>query len=99
MAEANEVISPRIGLPQLPVMEWRDSDDRPDDGLHWKTSGLVRWAAGRTFVWVDDEITGVDRRWIAEQHKGRALPHRVDPRLGLTDRDFQTIRRWLAVEP
>jgi hypothetical protein len=37
MAEANEVISPRLGLPDLPVVEWPDDDEDPERGLHWKT--------------------------------------------------------------
>jgi hypothetical protein len=64
-------------------------------GRHWKTAGLVRWAAGRSFVWVDDEVTDRDRRWVADCHPGRALLHRVDPRTGLTDADFAALARWL----
>jgi len=37
MGEANEVIAPRLGLPDLPVVEWPDTDDQPAPGLHWKT--------------------------------------------------------------
>jgi hypothetical protein len=50
MAEANEVGSPRIGLPDLPVVDWPDIDDEIQHGLHWKTTFLTRWAAGRAFV-------------------------------------------------
>jgi hypothetical protein len=65
MAEANEGIAPRIGPPQLPVMDWpEDGEDQPaDDGVHWKTRALVARAAGRPFVWVDDEIRDADRGW------------------------------------
>jgi hypothetical protein len=66
--------------------------------LHWKTRGLVEWAAGRSFVWVDDEITGIDRAWVSAHHPGHALLHRVDPSAGLTDEDFQVIRCWPAPE-
>ncbi len=93
MAEANEEIAPRIGLPELPVVTWPDD---LDDGPHWKTRGLVEWAGGRAFVWVDDEITDRDRAWVAAHHRGRALLHRVDPRSGLTDEDFDVIGRWLG---
>ncbi|MEH0935996.1 HAD domain-containing protein [Micromonospora psammae] len=97
MAEANEVISPRLGLPDLPVVEWPDGDGDPAQGLHWKTMFLTRWAAGRPFVWLDDEITAADRQWIAgHHHPGRALVHRVDPYVGLTDADFSAVRRWLG---
>jgi HAD domain in Swiss Army Knife RNA repair proteins len=98
MADANDEIAPRIGLPELPVVVWPDpsEDDEDDGGLHWKTRGLVAWAAGRSFVWVDDEITGRDQAWVRAHHQGRALLHRVDHRLGLTDEDFDAIGRWLA---
>ena len=95
MGEANEVIAPRLGLPALPVVEWPDVDDQPGPGLHWKTAPLVRWAAGRPFVWLDDEITDSDRRWVATHHPARTLLHRVDPYVGLTAPDFAHIGQWL----
>ncbi|MFI6263061.1 HAD domain-containing protein [Micromonospora sp. NPDC051006] len=95
MVGANEVISPRLGLPDLPVVEWPDGDGDPPHGLHWKIIVLTRWAAGRPFVWLDDEITVADRLWIATHHPGRALPQRVDPYVGLTDADFSAVREWL----
>lgn len=98
-AEANEEISPRIGLPRLPVVDWpRDCEEQPAGGVHWKTPALVAWAAGRSFVWVDDEIGEADRSWVARHHPGGALLHRVDPRAGLADGDFSAIGRWLARE-
>jgi hypothetical protein len=95
MADANVVVAPRLGLPELPVVEFPDNDE-PEGGLHWKTAFLTRSAAGRTFVWLDDEITDADRRWVQAHHPGKALLHRVDPLAGLTDADFAQIRRWLA---
>jgi hypothetical protein len=98
MAEANEVIGPRLGLPELPVVDFPD-DDEPARGLHWKTAFLTRWAAGRPFVWIDDEVTGADRRWVRDNHTARALLHRADPFTGLTGADFSSIRRWIAEAP
>ncbi|MBO3747577.1 hypothetical protein J5X84_15985 [Streptosporangiaceae bacterium NEAU-GS5] len=94
MDDANEVISPILGLPELPVVEWPDTDE--EGPLHWKTRALVDWAAGRSFVWVDDEITEHDRAWVSASHRGNALLHRVDPTLGLGSSDFTTIAAWLA---
>jgi hypothetical protein len=37
-------------------------------------------------IWVDDGITIADRRWVQAHHPGKALLHRVDPLVGLTDR-------------
>ena len=97
MADANDEIAPRIGLPVLPVVVWPDTDEEEIvDGLHWKTQELINWAAGRHFIWVDDEITELDRRWISAHHHGRALLHRVDPLRGLNDTDFKIMGRWLA---
>ncbi|MFC9235421.1 HAD domain-containing protein [Streptomyces decoyicus] len=99
MAEANECIAPRLGLPELPMVTWPDpSFDEERDvraGLHWKTRTLLDWAAGRVFAWVDDEITDSDRAWVSAHHGERALLHRVDPGRGLTDADFALLDDWL----
>jgi hypothetical protein len=95
MTDANDVIAPRLGLPELSIVNWPDEDEE-DDRLHWKTRGLVAFAAGRRFVWVDDEITAADRAWVCAHHQERALLHRVDPGRGLTDADFDAIASWLA---
>ncbi|MEU7043244.1 hypothetical protein AB0A77_19570 [Streptomyces varsoviensis] len=97
MSDANAVISPWLGLPDLPVVAWPESaaeDGR--DGLHWKTRTLLSWAAGRPFAWVDDEITDRDRTWIEHHSPGPALLHRVDPRLGITPHDFSVLGKWLG---
>ena len=95
MDEANECVAPWLGLPALPVVNW--PEPAPDDlpGVHWKTRPLVDRAAGRAFVWLDDEVTDADRRWVAEHHPGRALLHRVDPHHGLRDADFAAVAEWL----
>ena len=99
---ANLEIAPLLDLPLLPVVEWPDVNE-PKDGRHWKTATLVEWAAGRPFIWVDDEITATDREWVREVHGEHALLHRVDCIVGLVDADLDVIRAWLAqrggVEP
>nr|WP_198318740.1 hypothetical protein [Pseudofrankia inefficax] len=100
MADANEYIAPRLGLPELAVVTWPEPSDLDAhderQGLHWKTRALVTWAAGRPFAWIDDEITTTDRTWVTAHHQGPALLHRVDARHGLTDTDFSTLHRWLT---
>jgi hypothetical protein len=59
--------------------------------------GLIEWAEGRPFAWVDDEITAVDRAWVRAHHPGPALLHRVDPHRGLTEDDFGVISEWLQI--
>jgi hypothetical protein len=99
MADANECIAPLLGLPRLTVVDWPEPSDIDDqdewNGLHWKTRTLVEWAAGRPFVWVDDEITDTDRTWVAAHHPAKALLHRVDPRQGLTVHDYAVLDSWL----
>lgn len=97
MEEANASLAPRLGLPRLPVLDWPEPvGAEPPGAVHWKTPAILGHAAGRPFVWVDDEITGADRAWVAARHPGRALLHRVDPGRGLTEADFTALRAWLV---
>ncbi|MEU9018270.1 hypothetical protein [Actinomadura sp. NPDC048394] len=99
MADANDRIAPRLGLPELAVVAWPDPSDADErdarNGLHWKTRTLVAWAAGRPFAWVDDEISDADRAWVAAHHRGRGLLHRVDARVGLGEGDYRVLEEWL----
>ncbi|MEU4155421.1 HAD domain-containing protein [Actinoplanes sp. NPDC026670] len=94
---ANELVAPRLGLPQLPVVSFEDGPPAVA-GLHWKTIPLMQWAGGRPFVWLDDEVTGVDRWWVHDFHEGPALVHRVDPLAGLTAADFAAVGAWLRAQ-
>ncbi|GAA3845571.1 HAD domain-containing protein [Saccharothrix violaceirubra] len=99
--DANTLLCPLLGLPRLPVVTWPDGPDDGVDrwfGLHWKTRTLVGHAAGRAFVWVDDEITDADRTWVADNHPGPGLPYRVDPARGLSLEDVDHIADWLRTE-
>ncbi|MFJ9771001.1 HAD domain-containing protein [Kitasatospora sp. NPDC101157] len=96
LADADDCLSPRLGLPQLPHVERPMDEEAGGNGqLHWKTRTLVARAAGRPFAWVDDEITPADRCWVDAHSPGPALLHRVDPRVGLTEADFTTLDAWL----
>lgn len=97
MHDANQVIAPLLRLPPLPVADLPEAPlEDPVGTLHWKTAALVAAAGGRRFVWVDDEISDIDRAWVEEHHEGAALLHRVDPRSGLTDVDLAQIGNWLS---
>jgi hypothetical protein len=97
MEDANDVIAPLLGLPKLPVVGLPAAPEEEDPAvLHWKTRALVEAAAGRPFIWLDDEITDVDREWVAAHHCGHALLHRVDSKVGLTDADFAALEGWLS---
>lgn len=94
--EANEWIAPHIGLPELPAVDWPELHAKRDDGTYFKTHDLVRYAAGRPFAWVDDEIGDNDRGYVEAHHSGPALLHRVDPKLGLRDDDFHALHVWAS---
>lgn len=95
MDDANTCLAPWLGLPRLPLLDCPADADVPP-GLHWKTLPLLTRAAGRPFVWVDDEIRAADRAWVASRYPGPALLHRVDHRAGLTDADFAELERWIS---
>jgi hypothetical protein len=92
--EANDYVAPRIGLPSLPFITWLDPRPDPGGGVFWKTPQVVAWAEGRSFAWVDDEITDADSAWVRDHHDGPALLHRIDPRIGLTADDFALLAAW-----
>ncbi|MBM6405774.1 hypothetical protein JQN72_16140 [Phycicoccus sp. CSK15P-2] len=105
MHDADKVIAPILGLPQLPVAELGDlppadgptwTEEDPSAGLNWKTRALVRLAADRPFAWVDDELTDVDRAWVSANHSAPALLRRVDSRCGLTATDMAALEDWLS---
>lgn len=95
--DANEWIAPRIGLPELPVVEWATSKRFGPDGTFFKTAELVQHAGGRPFAWVDDDLNTRDRRYVEREHLGAALLHWVDPAKGLLDTDFAALEAW-AIE-
>ncbi|MCR6484184.1 HAD domain-containing protein [Amycolatopsis sp. OK19-0408] len=92
--EANECVAPLLGLPPLPVLDFPDEPTPPR--RHWKTHRIVERAAGRPFVWIDDETTAADRSWVAAHHPGPALLHTVTASEGLTAADLATIAAWRA---
>ncbi|MFC1403465.1 MULTISPECIES: hypothetical protein [Streptacidiphilus] len=94
-AEANVWIGPQLGLPVLEHVSFQDVR-RPavDDGTYFKTHEVVRWAAGRPFAWVDDEVTDADREYVADVHPGPALLLTINPRIGLLPADFEQLWEW-----
>ncbi|WP_246212554.1 HAD domain-containing protein [Streptomyces abyssomicinicus] len=89
MSEANRHIGPVLGLPELPFVDFGDDlfGERAD-GVHWKTAAIVEHAAGRPFLWVDDETTILDDLYVAAWSPAPAALHHVDPRVGLRLEDF-----------
>lgn len=92
--EANEWIGPRIGLPELPVVEWPRPLRGDPSGLHWKTRTLADYAGRRPFAWIDDETGAGDRSWLASRHAAPTLVLGVAPETGLLPAHFRALRAW-----
>lgn len=88
-----------MGLPALPVLTWPDLPEDDHDariGLHWKLRRIVNWAAGTPFVWIDDQITDVDRAWVAANYPGPALLYAIVASVGLTAEDIDAVGGWVT---
>ncbi|MFF9059766.1 hypothetical protein ACF09K_13920 [Streptomyces sp. NPDC014882] len=95
--DANAVVGPRLGLPPLPVADL--PEEPPPPGVHWKTRPLLSRAAGRPFVWLDDEITPADREYVEACRPAPALLYRVAPERGLVKGDLEAVAAWLSRTP
>jgi hypothetical protein len=91
--DANVMIGPVIGLPELPVIEWGFS------AVMWKFKGVLEYATGRPLAWLDDDFGrfGTERAWFErERAPVPTLLHHVDPRVGLTPADLEAVASWRA---
>lgn len=105
---ANTHIASAVGLPALPVIQFPDTDLRPDGREHvwldtgnWKYPTVATAAAGAPLAWLDDDFA--DRDWAAARtvfERARAgaptLLCAVDPATGLGTDHCDQIRQWAA---
>lgn len=92
--DANRLIAPLVGLPELPVVEFTKPIKQPMDHTHWKLRDLITYAAGRPFAWLDDEITTHDRDHLIEVSHSSTLPLQVSPVIGITDDHLTQVCEW-----
>lgn len=100
--DANTHIAPRIGLPELEVVEIDDSLEdfnRPTSSRgvsEWKAACVVNWAAsaGRPFVWFDD-ADDLQEIMAAQPLAGDHLIVPVPSRTGLAQGHIDTAQEWL----
>jgi hypothetical protein len=87
--QANTMIGPAIGLPPLPVIEFR--------GAAWKYEAVARFAGERPLVWLDDDF---DTAGSAAFRAGRGtVPTelvRVDPKVGITGAELTAVRMFVG---
>jgi hypothetical protein len=109
MHDANRHISPSVGLPDLPVIEFPVTDLAPiSPAWHrwtetggWKWPAVAAYAAGRPLAWLDDEHD-TSRFSAARAEFDRAregLPTllcHVDPRKGLLPEHLRRVADWAA---
>lgn len=95
-ADANEWISPVLGLPQLPVLDLPQTNHQAPAGVFWKMPHIVDYAGGRPFAFLDDDLGPADQGYVDAHHPGRALLRRVDPRHGLVDDDFAALAAFTS---
>ncbi|MFF5212789.1 HAD domain-containing protein [Streptosporangium sp. NPDC000396] len=94
--QANEEISPRIGLLHLPVITVT-GDLTSLYGEHFKTRSVADYVQHRPFVWFDDDLTAADHDYLTHHPGvGDFLLIDVDPRAGLTGEHLDQARQWLA---
>jgi hypothetical protein len=95
--DANSMIAPLIGLPELPVVPIpHPAMDAPRDRI-WKRDPVEQFADGRPLAWFDDDfVMPGDARWAQERTAGGAatLLVPVEPRVGLVQGDVDRVSEW-----
>ena len=94
--DANRMIGPVIGMPELPVIRF---DRHPGTLKGWKFPAVASYADGRPLAWLDDDFRHPSYiHAITEFQTGRGstptLLHHVDPAIGLTDADLDVVGSW-----
>ncbi|MBB5912530.1 hypothetical protein BJY24_001397 [Nocardia transvalensis] len=95
--EANRLLGPMLGLPELEVIVFEDTGIRHRDGHHGKLPVIDRWAGRRPICWFDDEFQPADQGW-AERRSDSGAPTRlipVDPRGGLQPAHLEAAHAFL----
>jgi hypothetical protein len=86
--DANTMIGPVIGLPELDVVTF-DGHVKLGSELppltSWKIPGIEAWAAGRPLCWLDDDIGKGDIEWASARTAAGSptLVVHVDPAKGI----------------
>ncbi len=92
---ANLLIGPIVGLPELPVVHFAFDAPRRIWGICAKTPGVAEWVGKRPFVWMDDDISDLDRTWLTEYADvGQFHLQQINPLTGLTQDDLAAVRQW-----
>ncbi|MGV9414463.1 HAD domain-containing protein [Nocardia sp. NPDC003693] len=95
--EANRLLGPVLGLPELEVIRFAGSAFQHSGGHHAKIRGIDSWAGRRPLVWFDDQFQPLDEDWAigrsADIAPTRIIP--IDPTVGLSAADVDVAREFL----
>ncbi len=87
---ANRSLSPLLGLPQLPVIEF----DRSSQADTRKLPTVERWVGERALAWVDDQLFPDAFDW-ADNRSAPTLLLRPPASLGLTEDHVVELREFV----
>lgn len=89
--QANELICPVLGMPELPVVEFPLTDDL----FFRKLPAVIEAVGDRPCAWIDDEHDADHYAW-AEQRAAPTLIVDIDPAVGLTSDVAARLANWAA---
>lgn len=98
--QANVMMGPAMGLPNLPVVEFPAGlQPLPGHVFTWKFGPVARFAAGRPLAWLDDDFDAYPaaRDAFLDRRRGDRLPTElvdVNPRIGVTDDHLAAVATW-----
>jgi hypothetical protein len=98
-ARAAEWIAPRLGLPDLPVVDV--PNQAPGFGWSAKLGPIHRWAGARPLAWIDDQFGGKEPGWAEDRRHEDGIPTLIiqtDPGRGLLRRNIDEVIAWLDTE-
>lgn len=92
MAEANRLIAPRLGMPELPFITFPPIAFQPLD----KLPAVISFVGQSPLVWIDDALEPQMHDWAARRLAPTLLID-ADPAVGLTRQMIDQCLGWAAV--
>lgn len=95
--QANDLVGPVIGLPQLPVIAF-PRKEYYEFGHIFKLGDVVEYIGDEPFAWLDDDFERDDLAW-AKQRTADGIPTLlvpIAPNIGLRQEDLDWVRDWAS---
>lgn len=96
--DANRIIGPLIGLPELPVIPLEQPTRTSPAGQIWKRATVEQYVGDRAFAWLDDDFETDDLLWAKERTAARhaTLLLHINPAVGIAQEDVDQVAAWSA---